>query len=87
MRRRLGVLSLTLCLLVPVAFSRTGSHSYHARASHSARTSHGTSSSCPYYGGGHHTESHGGSYGVSGSSHNGGHYTSATGSHHYGRHK
>ncbi len=41
----------------------------------------------PYYGGGHHTSSHGGSYGRSGSSHRGGHYTSRTGSHQYGRHK
>ncbi len=41
----------------------------------------------PRYGGGHHTSSHGGSYGVSGSSHKGGHYTSRTGSHSYGHHK
>ena len=44
-------------------------------------------SSEPHYGGGHHTSSHGGSYGVRGSSHKGGHYTSRTGSHHYGTHK
>jgi hypothetical protein len=41
----------------------------------------------PYYGGGHHTSSHGGSYGTAGSSHRGGHYTSQAGSHRYGRHK
>jgi hypothetical protein len=43
----------------------------------------------PYYGGGRHTTSHGGSYrgGSSGSSHKGGHYASRTGSHSYGRHK
>jgi hypothetical protein len=41
----------------------------------------------PRYGGGHHTSSHGGSYGTSGSSHKGGHYTSRTGSHTYGTHK
>jgi hypothetical protein len=41
----------------------------------------------PYYGGGHHTSSHGGSYDTSSSSHRGGHYTSQAGSHRYGRHK
>jgi hypothetical protein len=46
-----------------------------------------SSGSRPYYGGGKHTTSHGGSYGTGGSSHKGGHYTSATGSHHYGQHK
>ena len=41
-----------------------------------------------YYGGGHHTSSHGGSYsGGHGSSHRGGHYNSPYGGHHYGRHK
>jgi hypothetical protein len=42
-----------------------------------------------YYGGGHHTSSHGGSYrgGSSGSSHKGGHYSSPRGGHSYGRHK
>jgi hypothetical protein len=55
----------------------------HSRSS----AAHTATTSRPYYGGGHHTESHGGSYGVSGSSHRGGHYRSTTGSHHYGRHK
>ena len=43
----------------------------------------------PYYGGGKHTTSHGGTYTGSrgGSSHKGGHYTSPTGSRQYGRHK
>ena len=41
----------------------------------------------PRYGGGHHTSSHGGSYGVKGSSHKGGHYTSRSGSHSYGHHR
>ena len=43
----------------------------------------------PYYGGGRHTTSHGGTYtrSQSGSSHKGGRYTSPTGSHQYGRHK
>lgn len=44
-------------------------------------------SSRPHYGGGHHSSSHGGSYGVGGSSHRGGHYTSQTGSHRYGTHR
>ncbi len=47
-----------------------------------------SSGSRTYYGGSHHTESHGGTYrGGSGSSHKGGHYTSPTGSHSYGRHR
>jgi hypothetical protein len=42
----------------------------------------------PYYGGGHHTSSHGGHYsGASGSSHRGGHYKNAKTHNHYGRHK
>jgi hypothetical protein len=42
----------------------------------------------PYYGGGRHTSSHGGTYAQGqSSSHKGAHYTSPTGSHQYGRHK
>ena len=42
----------------------------------------------PYYGGGRHTISHGGSYpGGHGSSHKGGHYKNANTGNHYGRHK
>ena len=55
-----------------------------------ARGSRGYSyhTSRPYYGGGHHTASHGGYYvGGSGSSHRGGHYRNALSSNHYGRHK
>jgi hypothetical protein len=42
-----------------------------------------------YYGGGHHTTSHGGHYsgGRSGSSHKGGHYKNSRTSNRYGRHK
>jgi len=42
-----------------------------------------------YYGGGHHTSSHGGHYSDahSGSSHKGGHYHNARTSNHYGRHR
>ena len=73
---------LFLAFVGTPAFSQR-SHSSGSRSSYSRSST----SSRPYYGGGHHTESHGGSYGVSGSSHKGGHYTSSTGSHHYGRHK
>jgi hypothetical protein len=41
-----------------------------------------------YYGGGHHTSSHGGSFpGGSGSSHKGGHYKNTRTRNQYGRHK
>ena len=64
-------------------FSDTGGHhrsSYHSRSSHSR--------SRVYYGGGHHTVSHGGYYkGGSGSSHKGGHYVNHKTNNHYGRHK
>ena len=42
-----------------------------------------------YYGGGHHTSSHGGHFSGSygGSSHRGEHYSSPTGGHSYGRHR
>ncbi len=42
----------------------------------------------PYYGGGHHTSSHGGHYsGGHGSSHKGGHYRNSRTYNTYGRHK
>lgn len=42
----------------------------------------------PYYGGGHHTRSHGGHYaGGRGSSHRGGHYRNPRTGDHYGRHR
>jgi len=42
----------------------------------------------PYYGGGHHTTSHGGHYaGGSGSSHRGGHYRNPATHNRYGIHK
>lgn len=42
-----------------------------------------------YYGGGHHTSSHGGSYrgAIGGSSHRSGHYTNPRTSNRYGRHR
>ncbi|HEV8083905.1 MAG TPA: hypothetical protein VGP55_11910 [Chitinophagaceae bacterium] len=40
------------------------------------------------YGGGHHTESHGGTFkGSVGSSHKGGHYKFSSTGNHYGRHR
>lgn len=47
------------------------------------------SSARVYYGGGHHTVSHGGHYygGSQGSSHRGGHYINPRTGNHYGRHK
>jgi hypothetical protein len=50
---------------------------------------HGSNSgSRPYYGGGHHTESHGGHYqGATNSHHKGGHYVNPRTSDHYGRQK
>jgi hypothetical protein len=48
----------------------------------------GHSSGRAYYGGGHHTVSHGGTYrGGSGSSHRGGHYSNPRTGGHYGRHR
>jgi hypothetical protein len=42
----------------------------------------------PYYGGGHHTTSHGGHYtGSTNSHHRGGHYVNASTNNTYGRHK
>ncbi len=43
----------------------------------------------PYYGGGHHTTSHGGNYmgAYGGSSHKGGHYSNAMTASRYGRHR
>jgi hypothetical protein len=60
-----------------------------ALALSTAADARGHSSGRTYYGGGHHTSSHGGSYsgGSGGSSHRGGHYNSPRGGHHYGRHK
>ena len=60
-----------------------------ARAGHvSVHTGGGRSSSRLYYGGGHHTASHGGHFANgSGSSHRGGHYHNPSTGNHYGRHK
>ena len=95
LQRLLGIFILGLSLIATPAWAGglTGTRSY-AHSSSRAITQHSythtTSRSTgnrPYYGGVKHTVSHGGSYGVSSSSHKGGHYTSTTGSHLYGRHK
>jgi hypothetical protein len=54
-----------------------------------AADARGPSSGRTYYGGSHHTSSHGGSYSVGSgeSSHQGGHYNSPAGGHRHGRHK
>jgi len=72
---RLGITAAVLAGLTLVAAPASAS-----RRSYSAR---------PYYGGGHHTSSHGGSYSgsFSGSSHRGGHYRNTRSSNRYGRHK
>lgn len=70
----------TVSLLLPSVGEARG----HA-GGHSSRSSHSTG---PYYGGGHHTGSHGGHYvGGQGSSHKGGHYTNPRTGDHYGHHQ
>jgi hypothetical protein len=66
----------------------------HVQSNHSLGVHHAPSHSPsystarPYYGGGHHTTSHGGHYvGGVGSSHQGGHYVNSHTGNHYGRHK
>ena len=93
---RFVILSL-LAFLVPlngnakgtyVSRSTYSSHSSSTHSSHSTgtRASH---SSRPYYGGGKHTESHGGQYpGSTNEHHKNGHYRSpVTGQDQYGKHK
>jgi hypothetical protein len=82
--RSLSVFAVGVSLLVIPAW---GTHAKSHTSSHPTSHSLRSSNARPYYGGGRHTSSHGGSYGVTGSTHRSGHYTSTTGSHHYGRHK
>jgi hypothetical protein len=83
-------------LIANPVFSKTGGHhksSYshisHSSGYHKSSYSHSSHySSRIYYGGGHHTTSHGGYYkGGQGSSHKGGHYKNPKTNNHYGRHK
>jgi hypothetical protein len=77
MRRRLTSLLIAIAasaLLLPTIGNARGHSSSHSTG--------------PYYGGGHHTESHGGHYvGGQGSSHKGGHYVNPRTGNHYGHHK
>jgi len=73
---------------VYVSRSTHSSHSSSTRSPHPSST-HKSPSSRPYYGGGKHTESHGGQYpGSTNEHHKNGHYRSpATGQDQYGKHK
>jgi hypothetical protein len=78
-----------ITFLVPLSGNAKGayvSRSTHSSHSTSTRASH---SSRPYYGGGKHTESHGGKYpGSTNVHHKNGHYRSpVTGQDQYGKHK
>ena len=71
-------LKKALCILSLVGFLFAGLDNAEARSSGGR----------PYYGGGHHSSSHGGSYsGGHGSSHKGGHYKNPRTGNRYGRHK
>ncbi len=87
-RRALALALVGLLGLASPAVARGhggGGHSYHSSFHVS---SHSFVSVRPYYGGGHHTTSHGGHYaGGHGSSHKGGHYVNPRTGNHYGRHK
>ena len=88
--KRITVTLILLCSIVPALTAYASSPrqtGVRARTYSAERSSSARSASRPYYGGGKHTASHGGTYRAGGSSHKGGHYTSAIGSHHYGRHK
>ena len=80
-----------LCLTTPGAlakgYSARGGKSSHVSRS-VAKTRVSKSTPRPYYGGGHHTESHGGTYvGGRAVTHAGGHYTNGRTANRYGIHK
>jgi len=80
---RMKLLAILLLLVtLPALAERHGIYSYHSHTRKAAPTR-------PYYGGGKHTESHGGTYrgSYAGSTHKNGHYTSPNGTRRYGRHK
>jgi len=97
------VLVVTLLALCLPVFGQRAARSYHStsssHATHSSvtRSHHSTgsghtrdsSSARPYYGGGHHTVSHGGHYQgeTNSTTHKGGHYTNPNSGNRYGRHK
>lgn len=77
--------TLSLLLAVTFLFGTLSPVLAERRRSSSSRSYR---SSRPYYGGGKHTKSHGGSYsGGRGSSHKGGHYKNAKTGNRYGKHK
>jgi hypothetical protein len=80
MKRIAGMLTV-LCALVslPAVYASTAKH---------RSTSHHSSASRPYYGGGKHTTSHGGQYpGAINSHHRNGHYQNWRSANRYGVHK
>jgi hypothetical protein len=92
--KRIPSLTILLCAVVfasmmyaSVPKNRPGA--VRIRASSAARSSSSRSTGRPYYGGGKHTASHGGSYpGSVSASHKYGHYRSpVTGTRTYGKHK
>lgn len=71
-------------VLVVLAFTLIASMSFLGTADARGHSS----SPRPYYGGGHHSQSHGGQYrGGSGSSHKRGHYSNPKTNNRYGKHK
>jgi hypothetical protein len=84
MSRVLAVLFAFFLFAAP-AYAQKGHGSHHSSSSRSS----GVRASRPHYGGGSHTESHGGRYvGGSGvSSHKGGHYKNERTNNQYGTHK
>jgi hypothetical protein len=90
-----ALLALLLCmLLVPTVYASSTHRTHKPRTSSGYRS--GTksspapraSASRPYYGGGHHTASHGGSYsGETNAHHNHGHYRNWKSANRYGVHQ
>jgi hypothetical protein len=82
--RKLLQFTLILLLVASPAFGQQA----HRRTSSSSH-SHSPSAGRPYYGGGEHSESHGGSYpgATNPQSHKGGHYKNPNSNNRYGIHK
>ena len=81
------LVALVSFLLISSPVYSYGGHKTHSTTSHFTK-SRSVNSERPYYGGGHHTTSHGGHYtGGHGSAHKGGHYVNPKTANHYGIHK
>jgi hypothetical protein len=79
LKRLILLFALALTFNLPTFGQRTRSPSHSSRNRSSTRS---------YYGGGHHTKSHGGHYsGETNAHHKGGHYKNAQASGRYGKHK